>query len=547
MPSDRADSRSHPEASGLIRSELDGDGVLTAVIDMPGRRMNVFSFALMDALEALIVRIEADPAVKAAVVTSGKPSFLAGADLTMVQTFTERASTDTRAQMFDLCGRLGRLFRRLELVSKPVVAAVNGLAFGGGLELALACRVRMVSDDPRCRLGVPEVKLGLLPGAGGTQRLPRFIGVEEGLRSLLSGDPVDPQRAVALNMFDEAVPAGQLLARAKQVAVGLVGADRPPAIFKSDTTPFNFSASGAVESVAAHYGLGLATLRHYPAYRAIINAVIEGWSMPLDDALDNEMHRFLDLMFDPVAGNMIRTLFINRQRADKLSDDATLQKTAVALSETGESAAALVAALTRAKIPLRDASTAGEGDLLIVATKGAAPRAPDLALLTDDPVTPTDLGAAVGIYFRSTKEHGGALEIVVEREDAAARAAALGLARRLGATPFVHTGRRALLPAVLSAHAKALQRGAGEEAALLAGALAAARMRKELGAFDADLADVAAVVSGAFPAFAGGPFGFLRQLGDAGVRAQAAASAHLSPDLFVLPDAATSAESGGRG
>ena len=207
----------------LIRTEAGSDGVLLATIDMPGRTMNVFSSELMDALEALMDEVDTRTDVRSVVVTSGKPSFLAGADLVMVRGFTERATSATHDEMFALCGRLGRLFVRMEASEKPYVAAVNGTALGGGLELALACRERLVTDDARALLGVPEVRWGLLPGAGGTQRLPRLVGFEAAMPLLLSGRSIDPHAAVAMGLFAAAVPAGELIERARARAAQLQG------------------------------------------------------------------------------------------------------------------------------------------------------------------------------------------------------------------------------------------------------------------------------------------------------------------------------------
>ena len=192
-----------------ITMALDADGVLLATIDMAGRAMNVFSVELMDALDALMDRVERDPQVGSCVVTSGKPTFLAGADLVMVRGYCDAARTNSHEQMFALCGRLGRQFVRMEASAKPFVAAVNGLALGGGLELALACRVRLVADDPRLQLGVPEVRWGLLPGAGGTQRLPRLAGFEPALDLLLSGRSIAPATALELGIVTAVVQIGR--------------------------------------------------------------------------------------------------------------------------------------------------------------------------------------------------------------------------------------------------------------------------------------------------------------------------------------------------
>ena len=305
-----------------ISTELDAEGILLARIDMPNRAMNVFSRDLMDALEALITRAQGDEAIRAVVLTSGKPSFLAGADLAMVEAFTERAaSTGSPEELHALLGHLGRLFRRLETHPTPFVAAINGLALGGGLELCLACRERIVADDPAIQLGLPEVTLGLLPGAGGTQRLPRLVGAEKGLDMLLTGDPVNPAAALALGLVDEVVPADQLIdaakARARRSSREQAPWDVEGAEF--DSAPFDFShADAARAAIADAVGISDYQLHHYPAYAAIIDCVVGGWSLPMTEAGEHETRIFVDLMRDPVAGNMVRSLFLNRQKAARL-------------------------------------------------------------------------------------------------------------------------------------------------------------------------------------------------------------------------------------
>ncbi|MDB5405448.1 MAG: hypothetical protein JWL84_360 [Rhodospirillales bacterium] len=303
-----------------IRTELDADGILLATIEMPGRAMNVFSKDMMDALEQVITRAETDDAVKGVVLTSGKAAFLAGADLEMIKMFAERARSGGTEELHELFGHLGRLFRRLELNPKPFVAAINGLALGGGLEVCMACHGRVVADDPAIQLGLPEIKLGLLPGAGGTQRLPRLIGTAAGLRMLLSGDAVSSREALELHLVDEVVPADQLIAAAKRriLAIGQPQApwDRPGASF--DSAPFDFNAVDVSAEIAGQAGVSDYQMLHYPAYRAIIQCVVGGWALPMSMANEHEMSVFVKLMRDPVAGNMVRTLFLNRQKAAKL-------------------------------------------------------------------------------------------------------------------------------------------------------------------------------------------------------------------------------------
>ncbi len=303
----------------LISTTLGEAGILTAVIDMPGRTMNVFSAELIDALDVLLDRVETDAAVSAVVLTSGKSSFLAGADLTMVRGFTERAKVASHDEMFQLCGRLGRQFVRLEASAKPWVAAVNGIALGGGLELALACRERLVVDDPRIQLGTPEVRWGLLPGAGGTQRLPRLAGFEPALDILLTGRSISAHTAVELGIFAHAVPAAKLLDDATALARSLIG---QPLQFKRK---FNHLAQTDVPSfdpataraIATRHNIGDDDFERYPAYSAIIVSVLKGARLPLAQANGVEMTQFLQLMFNPVAGRRVRTLFLERLRAEK--------------------------------------------------------------------------------------------------------------------------------------------------------------------------------------------------------------------------------------
>jgi enoyl-CoA hydratase/carnithine racemase len=336
-----------------IQTSVDADGILLATIDMPGRAMNVFSGSMMDSLEALITRVQADKAVTGVVLTSAKPTFLAGADLEMIQMFTERARTGTTAELRLLFGRLGRLFRRMELSPKPFVAAINGLALGGGLEVCLACHARVVADDAKIQLGLPEIKLGLLPGAGGTQRLPRIVGTAKGLEMLLTGAAVAPAEALSLGLVSEMVPGNQLIAAATARARSLVAPqapwDVPGATFEA--APFDFSnPEAAFAAVAAAVNVSDEQRRHYPAYNAILECVVGGWNQPMSEAAEHEMAVFIDLMRDPVAGNMVRCLFLNRQKAAKqgllaaespfaTGDDALLPRLTAAKSQANTSGA----------------------------------------------------------------------------------------------------------------------------------------------------------------------------------------------------------------
>lgn len=350
-----------------LRSELDRDGVLTVTIDMPKRSMNVFSASMMDSLAALLDHVERNDAVRAVVLTSDKAAFIAGADLDMIRGFAEAARIGSTGELNALFGRLGRLFRRLELSPKPYVAAINGLALGGGLEVALACHRRVVVDDASAQLGLPEIKLGLLPGAGGTQRLPRRVGVEQGLRMLLSGEPVAPREALALGLVDAVVAADSLLDTARWLAREAVGARAAWDVegYQDPVAAYGFGdAVSARARIAASLGISDEQRQFYPAYDAIMNCVIGGAGVPMSEACEHEMRIFVELMRNPVAGNMVTTLFLNKLRASKLGllkDDspyaqgsdallphvrAVRQKAdALALGETDRNLACALAAL----------------------------------------------------------------------------------------------------------------------------------------------------------------------------------------------------------
>ena len=183
-----------------FRLDTDADGIATVTWDMPGRSMNVFDLRVMDELDAIFDAIVADDAITGVVIASGKETFSGGADLAMLDRMLgefraavaagqrEEATRRLYAETF----RLGDLFRRIETCGKPVVAAINGTCLGGAFELALACHGRIAADGDKVRVGLPEVRVGLLPGAGGTQRVARLVNTQEALTILLKGEQLKP-------------------------------------------------------------------------------------------------------------------------------------------------------------------------------------------------------------------------------------------------------------------------------------------------------------------------------------------------------------------
>ena len=309
-----------------IRSDLDADGILLLTIDVPGQSMNVITPEVSRDLAAAIERLKTDPAVKGAVLTSGKASgFMAGADLKgMGAMFGGGALPEGKSRMaalFDSVFSLNKLLRDLETCGKPVAAAVNGLALGGGLEFILACHYRVVADNPKITLGLPEIMVGLFPGAGGTQRLPRLMGIQPALMYLLQGKNMSPQEALGFGVVQAVVPADQVIETAKT----WVRANPTRGVQPWDEKSFKFPggpATGLNPTFAATFVGGNAMTHvnagdNMNAPKAILSAVYEGSQVPMDTAIRIESKYFAKVVADPQAGNMIRSLFVSKQAAEK--------------------------------------------------------------------------------------------------------------------------------------------------------------------------------------------------------------------------------------
>ncbi|HEX7007311.1 MAG TPA: 3-hydroxyacyl-CoA dehydrogenase NAD-binding domain-containing protein [Alphaproteobacteria bacterium] len=301
-------------AESPIRYAVDGDGVATIAWDMPGRTMNVFAADSLAAFTEAVDRALADAAIKGVIVTSDKRDFIAGADLAMLERWTDAATT------FEAVMETNRLLRRIETAKKPFVAALPGTALGAGLELALACHRRIAADNSRALFGLPEVLVGLMPGAGGTQRLPRMIGIRDALPLLLEGRKLPPQEALAAGMIDQVVPADALLAEARKWLLEAKDFGKP-----WDKRGF-VPPGGQVESPKGYetFVAGNALLRektwgNYPAPVAIMAAVYEGLHCGFDAAIRIEARRFARIVLGREAKAMIRTLFFSTQAADKLA------------------------------------------------------------------------------------------------------------------------------------------------------------------------------------------------------------------------------------
>lgn len=291
--------------NNFLTFEVDAAGIGLATLDQPGRAMNVLTPVLMEAVAALVERLEKEDSLKGLVLTSGKPSFIVGADIDQLNQIT------TIDQAFRLGEELKALMRRMEKCGKPVVAALNGTTLGGGLELAMACHARFAMDDPKAKIGLPEVKLGLLPGGGGTQRLPRLIGIQKSLELMTQGTELSPAKALGLGLVTGlATTREELLQKARDWCVA-----NPKPVQPWDTKGFRIpggdSKSPAVVQVLS-IAPSMANAKahgNYPAITHIMSCLFEGCLLDIDNALQVESRYFAACIVSQVSKNMIGTLW----------------------------------------------------------------------------------------------------------------------------------------------------------------------------------------------------------------------------------------------
>jgi 3-hydroxyacyl-CoA dehydrogenase/enoyl-CoA hydratase/3-hydroxybutyryl-CoA epimerase len=309
-----------------FKLDIDADGIALITWDSPGKSMNVIDVSVMTELAALAEKVASDPAIKGAVITSGKDTFGAGADLTLLETLIgtyhklarEKGELPAATELFEQSRKLSQLYRRIETSGKPWAAAINGTALGGCFELSLACHHRIAADNPKTRLGLPEIKVGLFPGAGGTTRVMRMVQPADGLQMLLKGDQLKLDRAKAMKLIDAVVPAGDLIAKAKEWVKA-----NPKAKAAWDTDGFRlpggpvYSKNGMMTFPAANAIYRRETYDNYPAARALLQVVYEGLLLPFDRALTVESRYFAKILRSPEAGNMIRSLFVSLQELNK--------------------------------------------------------------------------------------------------------------------------------------------------------------------------------------------------------------------------------------
>src|SRR5829696_7274090 len=338
-----------------IRWDKDDDGVVILTLDDPDQSANTMNAAYGASIRKTVDRLEAEKEdITGVVITSAKKTFFAGGDLNDLRTVKKEDAEQVSAMV-----REGKaVLRRLETLGKPVVAAINGAALGGGFEIALACHHRIVVDDPKAVVGFPEVQLGLLPGAGGVVRTVRMLGIVDALmKLLLQGQRVRPEKAKEIGIVDELVATREDLIPAAKAWI----AANPEAQQPWDKPGYKIpGGTPSTPSLAMNLPAFPANLRkqlkgaNYPAPRHIMAVAVEGAQVDFDSAIEIEGRYFVDLATGQVSKNMIQAFFFDLQAVNgprgRSADVETFRATKVVVLGAGMMGAAIAYVCAKAGI-----------------------------------------------------------------------------------------------------------------------------------------------------------------------------------------------------
>ncbi len=304
------------------------DGVAVITWDTVGKSINVMNMEGWPVLEALVDDALADDAIKGIVITSGKEgSFAGGMDLNVIAKMKEMAGDSPAQGLFEGLMDMHRVMRKIERAGmdpktnkggKPIAAALPGTALGIGLEIPLACHRIFVADNPKAKIGLPEIMVGIFPGAGGTTRLVRKLGAMAASPLLLEGKLNDPKKAKAAGVVDEVVPANELLDAAKAWVLS-----EPKFVKPWDEKGYKmpggapYHPAGFMTFVGASAMVNGKTQGAFPAAKALLSAVYEGALVPFDTAIKIEARWFTNVLMNPSSSAMIRSLFINKEALEK--------------------------------------------------------------------------------------------------------------------------------------------------------------------------------------------------------------------------------------
>lgn len=307
--------------------DLDQSGIATITWDCPGKIMNLMSWEGFHELDTLMNRAIQDPKVKAIVLTSGKDTFTGGMDLKVLGTMKANSSTDL--DVFNGIMKIHNILRNIELAGgdpktgkagKPVAIALNGTSVGIGYEIAISTHRIICADNPKARIGLPEILVGIFPGGGGTTRLTRRLGLMAAAPFIFKGKTPNPKDALDAGLVDEVVPPENLLSRAKEWALSASSED----IIKPwDKPGFRIPGGGPYDRqgfltfAGASAMISGETQCLYPAAQAAMSTIYEGLQLPFDQAIRNESKWFTRVLVNPSSSAMINTLFVNKKLLEK--------------------------------------------------------------------------------------------------------------------------------------------------------------------------------------------------------------------------------------
>lgn len=355
--------------------EIGADGVAVITWDVPGKSMNVLNREAFSTCEGLLDDALANDAVKGIVITSGKSSFAGGMDLNVLASIRDESGDNPAEGLFNFTMNGHRILRKIERAGmepktnkggKPIACAITGTCAGIGTEIALACHRRFMADNPKAKIGLPEILVGLFPGAGGTTRYSRMVGAMAAAPVLLEGRMLDPKKAKGAQLVDEVVPADELLSAAK----AWVLAATPTDIVKPwDAKGYKMPGGAPYHPAGFMTFVGASAMIHgktkgvYPAAKALLSAIYEGALVDFDTALKIEARYFTQILMNPSSSAMIRSLFINKEALEKGANrpsvpDQTVKKVGILGAGMMGAGIAYVSALAGIEVVLIDAAQA---------------------------------------------------------------------------------------------------------------------------------------------------------------------------------------------
>lgn len=334
-----------------IKYKMEAVGIAVLEFDLPDKKVNLLSGSVMDRLEQIIEELRGRKDVRAVLVVSAKRDvFIAGADLAEIRAIEEAREGEQKA------AKGQAILQELSLLPFPVIALIDGVCLGGGTELSLACHYRIASDSEKTRIGLPEVNLGILPGFGGTQRLPRLIGIQAALDMILSGRTISAKRALRIGLVDQVVPKERIVQQAHRFISALLKAKPRSRKKQRDLKTFLLEGNRLGRKILfgqAKRRLFSRTKGHYPAPRKALEAVEKGFCLPLSEGLALEAKFLGELVVTEVCRNLISFFYLKESnKADSGVVDPTVKP--VPIEQIGVLGAGLMGSSIAQLVSYRD-------------------------------------------------------------------------------------------------------------------------------------------------------------------------------------------------